>query len=159
MDAFAVVGLDGGFAREDAPVPVVEGVFYQQPLAHQVSVLSGMPRQVVPLEINAIPAGLVQSAQAMGVALTWADDTLKAPEEGETVFVVVGTIGGFAREDAPQVHVTGAYSDPRLAQRVCALAGPGFTVKEVAFDRVLPGLVQKAQELGFGLSLPVSPPA
>ena len=154
MDLFVVIGTQDGFAREDAHVPVAPGVFSEEPLAQQVVVLAGSGQRVVKAELDAIPLGFVQSAQAMGVALPWANGSTTEPEDGTVLFVVVGTVGGFAREDAPEPSLVGVYSQAHMAQRVSALAGPGHVVIENRLNEVSPGLTQQAESLGFGLRRP-----
>ncbi len=64
-----------------------------------------------------------------------------------TLYVVHGTRGGFAREDSQQSHVEGAYTDPAVAHKVAAISGG--KVAEVVVDRIYPGYVATAQEMGI----------
>lgn len=70
MTLHAVITTVGGYAREDAPVPSLVGVYRQEALAKQVATLSGHGSRVVAVQVDAVPAGLIQSAEAMGFTLS-----------------------------------------------------------------------------------------
>lgn len=72
-----------------------------------------------------------------------------------TLYVVHSTAGGFAREDASQSCVEGAYTDPAVARKVAAISGG--KVAEVVVDAVPPGYVATAQEMGFPFTPPSHP--
>lgn len=66
---FAVIKTIGGFAKEDAPVASLVGVFTEEKVANQVKSLAGGGSQVVPVALDTLPPGLIQSAQALGYQL------------------------------------------------------------------------------------------
>lgn len=66
-----------------------------------------------------------------------------------TLYAVITTIGGFAREDAPVPHVIGIYSDETIANQVRILASCGAVVKPIELDAIAPGYLQSAEQMGF----------
>jgi len=72
-----------------------------------------------------------------------------------TLYVVHSTTGGFAREDAAQSTVEGAYTDEAVARKVAALVG-GW-VATVTLNKIAPGYLNAAQEMGI-LLRPTSTP-
>lgn len=64
-----------------------------------------------------------------------------------TVYVVVNTIGGYAREDADQATCEGVFSTPELAEKV-QKASRGQVVA-VELDKVMPGYAAFYKEI-FG---------
>ena len=71
-----------------------------------------------------------------------------------TLYAVVQTIGGFAREDAPQAQCVGIYADKQVADQVKRLAGSGAAVQPIELDVVPPGFVQIAQQMGLSIGKP-----
>lgn len=70
-----------------------------------------------------------------------------------TIHVVSQTIGGYAREDAAQASVVGAYLNPEVAEAVCKVSGSGTTVTSIELDFIPPGL---AEAMGhYGIAVPV----
>ena len=71
-----------------------------------------------------------------------------------TLYAVVQTVGGFAREDAPQARCVGVYADKLVADQVKCLAGSGASVQPIELDVVPPGFVQSAQHFGIEFGKP-----
>lgn len=67
-----------------------------------------------------------------------------------TLYVVHGTIGGYAREDALQSSIQGVYDNKVTAKRVASLTHS--TVSEVEFNRVSPTIKAMAKEI-FGIEM------
>lgn len=70
-----------------------------------------------------------------------------------TVHVVAATVGGYAREDSPNVDIVGAYLNPKVADAVRKVAGYGATVTALELDFIPAGLVEAMRE--FGIVLPI----
>lgn len=69
-----------------------------------------------------------------------------------TLYVVHSTAGGFAREDASQSQVEGAYTDIAVARKVAAISGG--RVDTVTLDHVAPGYLASAREMGTPIEQP-----
>lgn len=65
----AVMRTIGGFAREDADRPDLVGVYSDPVVARQVQILVGGGAVVVPVEVDAVSTGLVESARQLGMTL------------------------------------------------------------------------------------------
>lgn len=74
-----------------------------------------------------------------------------------TLYVVAGTIGGFAREDASEVSVKGVFTDKPMAEKV-ALVSHG-KVFPVELDNIMPGYLQAFEAFGIKLDNPADQPA
>lgn len=68
-----------------------------------------------------------------------------------SLFAVVRTVGGFAREDAAEPSLVGVYSDPSVANDVCRLAGGDSRVVPFELDHINPGLRDTAHAYGVTL--------
>lgn len=64
-----VVSMVGGFAREDASTPSVVGAYTNPELAAKLAIIRGFGSVVLPVEVDVIPPGLLQDAEAMKIAL------------------------------------------------------------------------------------------
>lgn len=69
-----------------------------------------------------------------------------------TLYVVHGTIGGYAREDDARSTVYGVYTDPTAAKKVATVTHG--QVETVELDYVAPGYVNSAAELGIPINKP-----
>lgn len=69
--------------------------------------------------------------------------------------IVVSTIGGYAREDAAQPFVVGAFTNQGVADAVRRVSGVHATVKAVEVDHIPEGLRQTMQALG--IKIPETP--
>ncbi len=65
--------------------------------------------------------------------------------------LVTHMVDGYAREDASQAGVVGAYTDPKTAALVARVAGFEAKVHTVEVDKVPEGLRRFAKELGLTL--------
>lgn len=63
------------------------------------------------------------------------------------VFAVVHTVGGFAREDAPNISVAGIFTDEKIADIVKKSAGVDAKVIPIIIDEVLPGYIDFAKQV------------
>lgn len=61
------------------------------------------------------------------------------------LYIVAGTIGGYAREDADQVVVYGAFMDQTIANKMKLVTGG--KVYPVVSDAISPGYYQTLKEL------------
>lgn len=68
-----------------------------------------------------------------------------------SVFAVVRTVGGYAREDAAEPALVGVYSDPDLAADICRLAGGNSRVVPFELDYINPDLRDTAHVFGITL--------
>jgi len=68
------------------------------------------------------------------------------------LFAVIYTVGGFAREDAPNASIAGIFTDDKIAEIVCKTAGFGAKVVPVNLDEVAKGYISSAKEL-FNIDL------
>ena len=68
------------------------------------------------------------------------------------LFAVIYTVGGFAREDAPNAAIAGIFTDEKIADIVCKTAGFGAKVVPVELDKVALGYISSAKEL-FNINL------
>lgn len=66
---YVVVNMIGGYAREDAPVPVVVGSYENQRIANIVKLVAGSGATVHPVIVNEIPRGIKQSLEQMGISI------------------------------------------------------------------------------------------
>lgn len=66
---YVVTYQAGGFAREDTPVACVAGIYSDQAVAETVRKAVGHSAAVTPLELDHIPAGYLQTLQALGLKL------------------------------------------------------------------------------------------
>lgn len=84
------------------------------------------------------------------------DEPVTKPAEpadaSPSLFVVAKTVGGFAREDAPQASVIGVFTCQATADRVALLTQARCF--PVDLDHVSPSLLQTAQEIGVDLPVP-----
>lgn len=69
MQLHVVSVLEGGLAREDAGHARIVGVFTDEALAKTVKALSGPCATTTSVELDAIPEGLRQHAQCLGIPL------------------------------------------------------------------------------------------
>lgn len=151
MELFAVVTMVGGFAREDAPSPSLVGVYDNPDLGERVRRVHGMA-QLFPVVLNTVSPGQRQAAQKLGLGLK--DAALPPSGEPLTVSVVLGSMGGFAREDAPDPVVYGAFSDAAAAAQTKILTLGGATVESAVLNAIPPGLVRTAHALGVAFDAP-----
>lgn len=63
------------------------------------------------------------------------------------VYIVIGTSGGFAREDEPVAVVYGAFTDEKIAKNVKLVTQGKIEVVEL--DEVKPGYIQTMKALGL----------
>jgi len=63
--------------------------------------------------------------------------------------VVVGTVGGYAKEDAPNAHCVGIFTSAEVARKVKMLSGHGVSVETITVDAIPAGLIQQAQAMGM----------
>lgn len=62
-------------------------------------------------------------------------------------YIVAGTIGGYAREDADQVVVYGVFTDQAIANKMKLVTGG--KVYPVVLDAIPPGYYQTMKELNL----------
>lgn len=55
------------------------------------------------------------------------------------LYVVHGTIGGFAREDVPVSTIIGVYTDEAVAKKVRSAASCGARIEPVTLDKIHAG--------------------
>lgn len=67
-----------------------------------------------------------------------------------TLYVVVDSVGGYAREDADRPGCAGVYTDPKVAETVAKLAN-GARVIPVELDYIHPGHYAMAIVYGYKL--------
>jgi len=67
-----------------------------------------------------------------------------------TLYVVVDSVGGYAREDADTPGCAGVYTDKAKADIVAKLASGG-TVIPIVVDHIHPGYVEMAKVYGYKL--------
>ncbi|MBI6883137.1 hypothetical protein [Pseudomonas putida] len=64
-----------------------------------------------------------------------------------TLYIVAGTIGGFAREDAAVPSVAGAFTDEQVAKKVASVTHG--QVIPVELDVIKPGILESLKAFGF----------
>ena len=67
-----------------------------------------------------------------------------------TLYVVVESLGGYAREDADRPGCAGAYTDKAVADIVAKLVSSG-RVFPIEIDHIHPGYLEAAKAYGFKL--------
>jgi len=67
-----------------------------------------------------------------------------------TLYVVVDSVGGYAREDADSPGCAGAYTDPEVANIVAKLVSSG-RVFPIEIDHIHPGYLEAAKAYGYKL--------
>lgn len=72
------------------------------------------------------------------------------------LYAVLGTIGGYAREDAPEANLVGIYTDPDVASQV-SLAASGCRVEEITLDFIPPGYLKTAEAIGLPIGKKARP--
>lgn len=151
MQIHVVIGTIGGYAREDAHEASLYGGYHDRKLADQVCILSGPGTKVFSLNLDEVSPGAAQAATQLGLSLDGGDPGA----DPRRLYLVAGTIGGYAREDADEPTVYGVYSDPEVARKV-KLCCSATRVFEFTPDEISPGLVQTASQMGFNLSVPTT---
>ena len=68
---------------------------------------------------------------------------------GEKIHVVAGTTGGYAREDADQATVYGAFSDPSVAEKVRKSASCSAQIFPIDIDDIAPGYLERGRIIGY----------
>lgn len=63
------------------------------------------------------------------------------------LFAVIYTVGGFAREDAPNAAIAGIYTDEKVADIICKCVGYGAKVVSVTLDEIAAGHISFAKEV------------
>lgn len=69
MIVHTVVKTIGGYAREDAPVAHVVGVYTDPVVANQVKLLTGDGATICSMELDTVSPGLTRTAEAMGMQI------------------------------------------------------------------------------------------
>ena len=64
-----------------------------------------------------------------------------------TLYAVIGTTGGYAREDSPSADIVGIYSTDDVAQKV-AKVGFGYKVVPVELDYIHLGHLEFLRQIG-----------
>jgi len=64
------------------------------------------------------------------------------------IYVVCKSVAGYAREDASQISVVGAYEDPVLAEKVRKCAGHIAVVSKLTLGDIPKGYLEFGKELG-----------
>lgn len=63
------------------------------------------------------------------------------------LFAVINTVGGFAREDAPNASIDGIFTDEKIAEIVRKASGSTAKVVQVTLDEVKPGYIDFAKHV------------
>lgn len=70
LEIFVVATTQGGYAREDAPVATVVGVYTDAEIARKVSIAYGFGATVTPVILDHVSTGIAAHAEAIGYDLT-----------------------------------------------------------------------------------------
>lgn len=64
------------------------------------------------------------------------------------IHIVIGSVGGFCREDPSSSYVIGAYTDEELAKKVKMVSGYGSTIQSIEIDKLTPGILERFKAFG-----------
>lgn len=64
------------------------------------------------------------------------------------IHIVLGSVGGFCREDPPTSYVIGAYTDEELAKKVKMVSGYGSSIHSIEIDKLTPGILEAFKVFG-----------
>lgn len=87
VELHVVVGTVGGYAKEDPPCAYCVGIFTSADVARKVKMLSGHGATVETIKVDAVPAGLIEQAQAMGMPF---DEKVVAASQAKSSGLSVG---------------------------------------------------------------------
>lgn len=64
------------------------------------------------------------------------------------IHIVLGSVGGFCREDPSSSYVIGVYTDEELAKKVKMVSGYGSSLHSVEIDKLNPGILEAFEAFG-----------